>query len=285
MPFSPGGVFTPLIAFQDDTPATAEDQNSQDNDIASGLTDCLTRNGLAPPTTNLPMGGFILTGLGAGANPNDSVRFAQLQAALSALTPSGSLISYAERNCSHGLFAVQWRADLANDLRGALYCDWRGVGRWRRCLQPFAILFPISGAFLPGGGGGLAGWCRQHGRRCGRPLVWLFSCGYRRRASPHLLVTRRDSFTGTHTDSGSCTHTDAGHTHQAYFAQNNPGTATGGGSISRIIASGGSFVTGSFGTYATSIQSCTWPNIQNTGGGGVHNNVQPTAAVNWLIKT
>ena len=80
MPYSGSGVFSPLITFANDTTATAEDQNSQDSDIAGGLTQAMTRAGLAAATANIPMGGFKFTGLGMGSSSGDSVNFGQLSA-------------------------------------------------------------------------------------------------------------------------------------------------------------------------------------------------------------
>lgn len=78
MPYSGSGVFSPLITFVDGTEATAADQNSQDSDIAGGLTQAMTRAGLASATANIPMGGFKFTGLGMGSASGDSVNFGQI---------------------------------------------------------------------------------------------------------------------------------------------------------------------------------------------------------------
>lgn len=78
MPYNQTGTFTPLITFQDATPALAEDQNSQDADIAGGLTQCLTRGGLAPATANISFGGFKLTNLGAASDPGDAINLSLL---------------------------------------------------------------------------------------------------------------------------------------------------------------------------------------------------------------
>ncbi|MEJ0092497.1 MAG: phage tail protein [Methylocella sp.] len=75
MPFNGSGVFSPLITFVDNTPATAEDQNSQDGDIAQGLSDCMTRDGQAPATAPINMGGFPLQDLASAVNPGDAVSF------------------------------------------------------------------------------------------------------------------------------------------------------------------------------------------------------------------
>lgn len=50
--------------------ATRMDQDS--NDIAAGLSNCVTRDGQSPALADIPMGGFRLTGLGAGVQPTDA---------------------------------------------------------------------------------------------------------------------------------------------------------------------------------------------------------------------
>ena len=61
--------------------------NGTMNDIATALTGSIARDGQSPPTANLPMGGYKLTGLAAGANNGDSVRFEQV------LDSSGAFLS------------------------------------------------------------------------------------------------------------------------------------------------------------------------------------------------
>ncbi len=48
------------------------------SDLAAGLSNAITRDGQSPPTSNLPMGGRKLTGLGSGAMPGDSLPWEQL---------------------------------------------------------------------------------------------------------------------------------------------------------------------------------------------------------------
>lgn len=53
--------------------------NSEFNDIASALTQSLSKDGQTVPTANLPMGSFKLTGLGNGSARTDSVTVGQVQ--------------------------------------------------------------------------------------------------------------------------------------------------------------------------------------------------------------
>ena len=53
--------------------------NALTSDLATGLTTAITKDGQTTPTANIPMGGFKITGLGAGTAAADAVRFSQLQ--------------------------------------------------------------------------------------------------------------------------------------------------------------------------------------------------------------
>lgn len=63
---------------QNGVPATAADWQSLINDVASALTQSVSRDGQTTMTGNLPMGGNKLTGLAAGTALGDSLRFEQL---------------------------------------------------------------------------------------------------------------------------------------------------------------------------------------------------------------
>lgn len=52
--------------------------NTTLSDIATGLSSCVLKDGTQTFTANLPMSGFKLTGLGAGAAAGDSLRYEQL---------------------------------------------------------------------------------------------------------------------------------------------------------------------------------------------------------------
>jgi len=64
--------------------------NALTADLASGLTTAMTKDGQTVPTANIPMGGFKLTGLGAGTSATDAAQFGQLQNA-----PVATLITVA----------------------------------------------------------------------------------------------------------------------------------------------------------------------------------------------
>jgi Pectate lyase superfamily protein len=52
--------------------------NALTADLATGLTNAITRDGQSPATANIPMGGNKITGLAAGTTSGDSLRFEQV---------------------------------------------------------------------------------------------------------------------------------------------------------------------------------------------------------------
>lgn len=80
MPFNGNGTFTPAVTFVDNTVATAEDQNTQDQDIAGGLSQCITSDGQSTVTANIPFSGFKLTQVANGSANSDAANVGQLNA-------------------------------------------------------------------------------------------------------------------------------------------------------------------------------------------------------------
>ena len=86
-PYNGSGTYTltagqPVVAGTDILDSTF---NTLTADLATALSTCVTRDGQSPPTTNLPMGSFKLTGLAAGTASGHSVRFEQLQTGVNKL--------------------------------------------------------------------------------------------------------------------------------------------------------------------------------------------------------
>jgi hypothetical protein len=52
--------------------------NNTNSDIATALTNCMTRDGQSPPTENIPMGGNKLTGLASGTASGDALQYDQI---------------------------------------------------------------------------------------------------------------------------------------------------------------------------------------------------------------
>lgn len=79
MAFNGSGTFNlptgnPVVV---NTTIDAAVHNNTNNEIATALSNCVTRDGQSPPTGSLPMAGFKLTGLGAGTGNGESVRYEQ----------------------------------------------------------------------------------------------------------------------------------------------------------------------------------------------------------------
>ncbi len=81
MPYNGTGTFTRVYQWVNDAAngiyvdATRTDTDT--NDIATGLSNCVTRDGQSPFLANLPAGGFKITGLAAGTVAGDSVNYTQ----------------------------------------------------------------------------------------------------------------------------------------------------------------------------------------------------------------
>jgi hypothetical protein len=75
-PYNGSGTFSPPAADYPAVTATvinSTKRNNVDADFASGLTNCITRDGQSPPTANIPLGSFKLTGAGAATAAGDVV--------------------------------------------------------------------------------------------------------------------------------------------------------------------------------------------------------------------
>jgi hypothetical protein len=81
MPSSSGTytLYTPGNPVVTGTSISSSWANNTLNDIASAITVRWPRDGTAPPTANMPMGSFKLTGLAGGSALTDSVNFGQVQ--------------------------------------------------------------------------------------------------------------------------------------------------------------------------------------------------------------
>lgn len=66
-------------------------QNNTNNDIANGLSNCLTRDGQSTPTSNIPMASFKLTGLAAATLAGEALTFGN-PATVTDLTATGTVV-------------------------------------------------------------------------------------------------------------------------------------------------------------------------------------------------
>lgn len=92
MPFSSGSfsLYTPGNPVTTGTTIASSWANNTLNDIATGLSTCVLKDGTQTITANLPMAGFKLTGLGAGSAAGDSLRYEQVFLASTAISAAGS---------------------------------------------------------------------------------------------------------------------------------------------------------------------------------------------------
>lgn len=99
MAFDGNGIFTPVYNWQTDKAngikIRADRMDGQDDDIATGLTTCVTRDGQSPATANLPMGTYKHTGVGLATNLTDYAAASQLQSKnLEYFTTAGTIDAY-----------------------------------------------------------------------------------------------------------------------------------------------------------------------------------------------
>jgi hypothetical protein len=57
----------------------AADHDTHDQDLATGINACLTKNGENSPSANINWGGFKITNLAAGTSSTDAARFGQIK--------------------------------------------------------------------------------------------------------------------------------------------------------------------------------------------------------------
>ena len=68
--------------------------DTQDNDFANGINNCLTKDGQNTPTANLSMGGFKHTNCAAATANNEYATLAQLNSSVGASMPAGAIQMY-----------------------------------------------------------------------------------------------------------------------------------------------------------------------------------------------
>jgi hypothetical protein len=80
MPYNGSGTYSlpagnPVVT---GTAISSTTTNNTNSDIATALTNCMTRDGQSPPTANIPMGGNKLTGLASGTASGDALQYGQI---------------------------------------------------------------------------------------------------------------------------------------------------------------------------------------------------------------
>lgn len=93
MAFNGSGTFNLKYNWQNDAAngvnISSFRMQDQEQDIANGLSNCMTRDGQAPAAANLSMGGFRLTSVGTSVADTDAANQAYVKAAIAAVAPYG----------------------------------------------------------------------------------------------------------------------------------------------------------------------------------------------------
>ena len=96
MAFNGSGTFVRLYSWVTDAAnsvnITASRMDGEDTGFASGLTNCITRDGQSPALANIPLGGFKITGLANGVAATDAAAYGQIT---SGGTYTGKIITLA----------------------------------------------------------------------------------------------------------------------------------------------------------------------------------------------
>jgi|SRR5581483_1650846 len=268
MPYSSGN-FTPAVTFTDGTTATAEDQNTQDNDIAAGLTAVGWATGGKAASAPVNMGGNKISNIANGTVSTDAVNYSQI----SSLLPSGVMFPYAGSTVPSGF----------------LLCDGQAVSR-----TTYANLFAAIGTTWGAGDGSttfnvpdyrgyaLAGSDNMGGTPANR--LTGYTLGSNGGAQAVTLAANQLPVSAYQDTGHTHTATDSGHSHQ--FGNNiqvGVFSSSGGGTSYLIVGTDAHIQTNS-GNANISVGSST-ANITNPGGGQSHSNIQPTATCNVIIKT
>lgn len=235
----------------------ASQHNPPLEDLSSCMTARLPRTGTAPMLANLPFGGFKATGMAAGTAPTDGATKAQVDAA----TPIGIVVDFAGATAPVG-----W-----------LFCFGQNVSR-----TEYAALFAtISTTYSDGDGSTTFGIPDLRGRTtAGRDNMGGTAAG-------RLTGASGGSSGGLGSSGGSEVHTLTipqmpAHDHGGFTGSNGGFSYTAYLSLIAVNYQG----TGSLGWNSTSLTpvAAHAHTITAQGGGGVHNNVQPTLVLNKIIK-
>lgn len=245
----------------------AEQHNVPLQDIAQALTNSLPRNGSAPMGANLPMANYRITQLGAAQQPGDAVNLGQ---AAAIGVPVGTVLDFAGSVAPTGYLMCFGQSVLRADYP-ALF-DAIGTAYGSESGSTFNL--PDCRGRTTAGRNNMGG--TSSGRLTGTTMSPNGNTlGATGGAQTHTLT---NSEMPAHSHTGS-TSTNGAHNHSLR-------TGWGGSTdITRVSRndSQGNLVNASGVIDSAGAHSHTL-NINNTGSGQAHNNVQPTIVMNKIIK-
>lgn len=136
MPFNGSGLFTQIYNWVTDKNnavlVTASRFQSTYDDMATALSNCMTRDGQSPPTADIPMGAKKLTGLAAGVAATDAANVGQVAALANAQIfydagNSGVALSIDWTNGQHQQFTLTNNATVT--LGNGVLVGWHTLRR------------------------------------------------------------------------------------------------------------------------------------------------------------
>nr|DAF66323.1 MAG TPA: tail collar fiber protein [Caudoviricetes sp.] len=261
MPFDSNGRYSlpPIYRATTGELVLAEQHNIPLEDIAQALSMCLKSDGSTPAIRNLSMSGFLITDLGDAKNPGDAVSKKLLDAAV----PIGEVKAF----------------PIDTPPQGWLLCFGQAVSR-----TTYAALFSVIGTRFGAGDGGST--FNLPDLR-GRVMVGRDDMGG--------SAANRVTIAGSGVNGGVVGSAGGAQTHTLTVAQmplhghpvNDPGhTHLGGANTSSPgVNYPGTGPNPFFGGQSPTGASLTGITVQQTGGGGAHNNMQPSIIMNFIIRT
>ena len=126
--------------------------DTQDNDFATGINTCLTKDGQNTPTANLPMGGYKHTGVGDATAGDEYLSYGQLLDVSKAVLSAGTAPNYtvtltpAPSAYYNGMsFAIQIHSSLITNAGATLNVNGLGAKDLKICMVGATVRDPVYG--------------------------------------------------------------------------------------------------------------------------------------------
>lgn len=236
------------------------------SDIAAGLADSLSRSGLGAMQADLSMGGFAITGGAAGVNPTDFAIVAQLPSGGGSGVPVGSVMDFAGASAPAG-----WLLCAGQSVNRADYPDlFTAIGVAYGSASGATFNLPdCRGRVSAGVDSNVGGLANRLTSTTMTPNgTTLGAIG----GAQSVALTTAQLAAHTHTGS---TASAGAHTHDV---------SAGGVENVRTIGADSIAASTSGGTTSSAGAHNHTMNLDNTGNGDAHPNVQPTILFTKIIK-